>query len=103
MACCSSWGCKESDVTERLNWTRKVKRYVAYFSLPTLTSHKPLICSKLISFFSEKVSAKCVHACVCTCACVHMRVCAPACMCVYVHALFSLRPQVSENTFCLCN
>ena len=21
LACCSSWGCKESDMTERLNWT----------------------------------------------------------------------------------
>ena len=22
LACCSSWGCKESDMTERLNWTK---------------------------------------------------------------------------------
>ena len=21
LACCNSWGCKESDTTERLNWT----------------------------------------------------------------------------------
>ena len=21
LACCSSWGCKESDMTEQLNWT----------------------------------------------------------------------------------
>ena len=21
LVCCSSWGCKESDMTERLNWT----------------------------------------------------------------------------------
>ena len=23
LACCGSWGCKESDATERLNWTQK--------------------------------------------------------------------------------
>ena len=23
LACCSSWGCKESDTTERLNWTEQ--------------------------------------------------------------------------------
>ena len=23
LACCDSWGCKESDTTERLNWTEK--------------------------------------------------------------------------------
>ena len=25
LACCSSWGCKESDTTERLNWTEHIK------------------------------------------------------------------------------
>ena len=24
MACCNSWGCKESDTTERLNWTELI-------------------------------------------------------------------------------
>ena len=24
LACCSSWGCKESDTTERLNWTEQI-------------------------------------------------------------------------------
>ena len=24
LACCSSWGCKESDMTERLNWTESL-------------------------------------------------------------------------------
>ena len=23
LACCSSWGCKQSDTTERLNWYRR--------------------------------------------------------------------------------
>ena len=26
MACCNSWGCKESDMTEWLNWTEEVNR-----------------------------------------------------------------------------
>ena len=25
LACCSSWGCKESDTTERLNWTELIE------------------------------------------------------------------------------
>jgi len=25
LACCSSWGCKESDMTEQLNWTEQMK------------------------------------------------------------------------------
>ena len=27
LACCSPWGCKESDMTERLNWTKLKKRH----------------------------------------------------------------------------
>ena len=28
LACCNSWGCKESDTTEQLNWTElKLKKY----------------------------------------------------------------------------
>ena len=27
LVCCSSWGCKESDTTERLNWTDSFKIY----------------------------------------------------------------------------
>ena len=26
LVCCSSWGCKESDATEPLNWTDKIGR-----------------------------------------------------------------------------
>ena len=29
LACCDSWGCKESDTTERLNWTELNKNYMA--------------------------------------------------------------------------
>ena len=27
LACCSPWGCKESDTTERLNWTKLNDKY----------------------------------------------------------------------------
>ena len=34
LACCSPWGCKESDMTERLNWTEDCKYYkVSYKDL----------------------------------------------------------------------
>ena len=39
LACCSSWGCKESDMTERLNWT-ELKPYVI------LDSREVSICSR---------------------------------------------------------
>ena len=29
--CCSSWGCKESDTTERLNWTELTEFTVSFF------------------------------------------------------------------------
>ena len=32
LACCDSWGCKESDMTERLNWT-ELNPCIAHFSL----------------------------------------------------------------------
>ena len=38
LACCNSWGCKESDTTERLNWTEwYVKHFINYFTLERLT------------------------------------------------------------------
>ena len=30
LACCGSWGCKESDTTEWLNWTEPVERSVSF-------------------------------------------------------------------------
>ena len=30
LACCDSWGCKESDTNERLNWTELMGLHVAY-------------------------------------------------------------------------
>ena len=37
LACCSSWGCKESDMTEKLNNNRV--RYNRYSPLAILTTH----------------------------------------------------------------
>ena len=36
LACCDSWGCKESDMTERLNWTelKEVLRWVMFAYFP---------------------------------------------------------------------
>ena len=33
LACCDSWGCKESDTTEQLNWN-KLKRCACYQEIP---------------------------------------------------------------------
>ena len=32
LVCCSPWGCKESDTTEQLNWTKHVPCIEPYFS-----------------------------------------------------------------------
>jgi len=38
LVCCDSWGCKESDTTERLNWTEvtlnDIQKYSFYLKLP---------------------------------------------------------------------
>ena len=36
LACCDSWGCKESDTPERLNWTEP-KSLVSFSTFPCLT------------------------------------------------------------------
>ena len=49
LACCDSWGCQESDTTERLNWTELKYWYMIYkgkeregaFKLPSLKSKCP--------------------------------------------------------------
>ena len=48
LVCCNSWGCKESDLTERLNWTEYTLKYIStdvlFFSMPLLKSpHTPLV------------------------------------------------------------
>ena len=47
LACFDSWGCKESDTTERLNWTELKKKYYlfcicTYPFCPNLTTHLEL-------------------------------------------------------------
>ena len=32
LACCNSWGCKESDMTERLNWTMNIRVHISFES-----------------------------------------------------------------------
>ena len=52
LACCDSWGRKESDMTEQLNWTELIilpsigKRVVAslFFPFQTHTYHEPFYC-----------------------------------------------------------
>ena len=39
LACCGSWGCKESDTTERLNWTELIKKLVNTLFLFLLNLH----------------------------------------------------------------
>ena len=42
LACCSPWGCKESDTTERLNWIEPyittLKNYILHILLPLYPS-----------------------------------------------------------------
>ena len=48
LACCNSWGCKESDTTERLNWTECIHVNVTLLIWPTLSFplfvHKSVLC-----------------------------------------------------------
>ena len=34
LACCSPWGCKELDMTERLNWTENILTCLMYYCYP---------------------------------------------------------------------
>ena len=36
LTCCDSWGCKESDMTERLNLTERIPTLFAYIHVPIL-------------------------------------------------------------------
>ena len=48
LACCNSWGCKESDTTERLNWTELGRSCGAPSFVLCLTS----LCERLFHFLS---------------------------------------------------
>ena len=84
-----------------LNWTKLGKlgdMWLTFHYPPLLPISHCFVLNSFLSFLR-----RCQQS-VCASVCVPMRVC--VCVCVYPHAghtLFSLRPQVSENTFCLCN
>ena len=44
LACCNSWGHKESDTTERLNWTELIEAWVGFY-------HKKLKASSIFIYF----------------------------------------------------
>ena len=48
LACCDSWGCKESDTTERLNWTEL--NYDCFLSWACIMLYFLLLLSLFISF-----------------------------------------------------
>ena len=55
LACCDSWGCKESDMTEQLNWTEYTCFNAILWNHPTLA-------------FSQKVPKVCsLHPCLFSC------------------------------------
>ena len=48
LACCGSWGCKQSDTTEQLKWTELTPSYLLTGSLQSLTSATPRNPSKVV-------------------------------------------------------
>ena len=50
LACCSSWGCKESDTTERLNWTELSSKGI-YLERPSQTNQFKLAPPHLFTSF----------------------------------------------------
>ena len=60
LACCNSWGCKESDTTERLKWTELIPKYFILF-LAMLNGIVSLIS---FSTFSLLVYRNARHLCV---------------------------------------
>ena len=52
LECCSSWGRKESDTTERLNWTELICRVRCRIHMPfTLAKKKPFCTKKILERF----------------------------------------------------
>ena len=56
LACCGSWGCKELDMTEQLNWTElnwiyMFQCYSLRSSHPCIFPHSPKVCSLYLCLF----------------------------------------------------
>ena len=78
LACCDSWGCKESDTTERLNW-QPLSKFLFLLSpnLSLFNIHATaMICTEKTQVKSylwalkEFLGSVCVFVCVCVCVCV---------------------------------
>ena len=60
LACCDSWGCKESDMTERLNWTEYFSVWM-YYSLFIYSSTEGHIdCFQVLAIMNKHVIKTCV-------------------------------------------
>ena len=51
LACCDSWGRKESDTTEWLNWTELISNFINYISFFAVNSLKDPCCYMYIPYF----------------------------------------------------
>ena len=47
LACCSPWGRKESDMTERLNWTEAFKKWINNINKHTYWHRNKLLCEEM--------------------------------------------------------
>ena len=53
LACCDSWGCKESDTTERLNWTELICQLHFQFIYPLFCPWKSCLFSTSVTLFCK--------------------------------------------------
>ena len=74
LACCDSWGCKESDTTERLNW-QPLSKFLFLLSpnLSLFNIHATaMICTEKTQVKSYLWALKEFLGCVCVCVCVYV-------------------------------
>ena len=50
LACCDSWGCKESDTTERLNWTELNWTHLKGFPCSSVVNNLPAVQETRVRF-----------------------------------------------------
>ena len=103
LACCSPWGCKESNMTEWLNWTdiyivqtlRGTKGYTWYvvslllvlkislFFLVNNCLFLPVPCKSLQKLLAQGVYI-CMYGCLCMYACMCVHICVYSSTCLYI-------------------